>query len=197
MFSILFFVLSGFLIRAPIYFALRPTANARVSKLWSLHNPEPETQRPTKSDGRFSRTVVKMRVSAILANTVTHPRDRHGCSSATPSVGMHIETSGRRRGSPRPPWTRTPLPPGLGGVPNRPAHVVAHPGHAHDCRGGRPRIRLPSFVLGMPRKALVCKRGTNFVTCGAADCSGQCPASPDGLLPSRQRVNHDASLSDP
>ena len=40
-----------------------------------------------------------------------------------------------------------------------PAHVVAGPGHAHDCRGEIPSIRMPFVVLGMTRKTLVCKRG--------------------------------------
>ena len=37
------------------------------------------------------------------------------------------------------------------------AHVFAHPGNAHACRGERPRTRLHSVVLGMTRKTPVCK----------------------------------------
>ena len=99
-------------------------------------------------------------VSEVLPPSSQIRHSRHECSSVISPVGTHIETSKGRCGPSRPPRLNAHA--AMGGRRRCrvcPARVVAHPGHARECRGGLSRTRLPSVVLGMTRKALVCKCG--------------------------------------
>ena len=108
--------------------------------------------------------VLKTPIKSANTNVELTVLSAGGCHITCRNAHRHIETSEGRRGPSRPPQLRiAPAAMGYGGGGGGTdfcaAHVVVHLAHVHECRGGLPRMRPSSVVLGMPRNALVCKRG--------------------------------------